>query len=208
MRDRKLVEKAQLLYMQGFKKHEIATQLGKSSSDISRWCRKAFDITKPTINSSYQERLRYCWFSQNPIKIDSLSKNLSTILLSLLYWCEGAKYPGTSRIEFVSSDENMQVVFIKLMRIVFADEIDESKFRVMLQLHSTHNVQTTIEHWSKILKIPTTQFTKPHITIGKNTRYRHTYNGTCGLRYHNYRFLLRIMGNYSQVSNQIIHQLV
>jgi len=130
---------------------------------------------------------------------------MAAILLSVLYWCEGAKYPGTSRIEFVSSDENMQIVFIKLMRQVFAEEIDETKLRVMLQLHSSHNIPITIEHWSKVLNIPRAQFTKSHITVGKNTRYRHTYNGTCALRYHNYRFLLRIMGNYNQISNQIIN---
>ncbi len=208
MRDRKLVEQAQALSRAGLKNVEIAKKLNKSTSNISRWCRKEFMITRPTINSSYQEKMRYYLFSNNPVKIRYLSKNLAQVLLSVLYWCEGAKYPGTSRIEFVSSDENMQVVFIKLLRKVFAAEIDESKFRVMLQLHSSHNIPTTTKRWSKLLDVPTTQFIKPHITIGKNTRYRHAYNGTCALRYHNYRFLLRIMGNYDQVANQIIHQLV
>lgn len=205
MRDRILVEQAQALSKSGLKNYEIAKKLNKSTSNISRWCRKAKEISEPTLDSSHQERLRYFWFTNNPVKINSLDKNMAAILLSVLYWCEGAKYPGTSRIEFVSSDENMQIVFIKLMRQVFAEEIDETKFRVMLQLHSSHNIPITIEHWSKVLNIPRAQFTKPHITVGKNTRYRHTYNGTCALRYHNYRFLLRIMGNYNQISNQIIN---
>lgn len=208
MRDRKLVEQAQLLFHQGYKKHEIATKLGKSTSNISRWCRKPFGITKPTDVSSYQERLRYLWFTTNPIEIKFINKNEAAILLSMLYWCEGAKYPGTNRIEFVSSDEKMQIIFIKLMRLVFSDKIVESKFRVMLQLHASHDIPKTIDYWSKLLNIPIDQFVKPHITIGKNTRYRHSYSGTCGLRYHDYRFLLQIMGNYDQVTNQIINQLV
>ncbi len=208
MRDRRLVEQVQALSKSGLKNYEIAKKLNKSTSNISRWCRKSKEISKPNATSSYQEKIRYFWFTSNQIKINSLSKNMAAILLSALYWCEGAKYPGTSRIEFVSSDENMQVVFIKLMRQVFAGEIDESKFRVMLQIHSSHNIPATIEYWSKLLNIPRGQFTKPHVTVGKNTRYRHLYNGTCALRYHNYRFLLRIMGNYHQVSDQIINQLV
>lgn len=208
MRDRKIVERAQELFAGGMKRSEIGRQLGKSSSDISRWCRKPFGITKPTFTSTHQERLRYFWYTSNPLKLEKIDKEMAALLLSTLYWCEGAKYPGTSRIEFVSSDEKMQIVFINLMRLVFSGEIDELKFRVMLQLHTSQDAPKTIDYWSRLLNIPTTQFVKPHITIGKNTRYRHTYNGTCALRYHDYRLLLRIMGNYDQASNQIIDQLV
>jgi len=99
----------------------------------------------------------------------------------MLYWCEGAKYPGTNRIEFVCSDENMQVVFIKLMRKAFYGELVENKFRVMLKLHTTHNVNKSVDYWSHILDIPISQFVKPHITVKKGTRYRHVYNGTASV---------------------------
>jgi len=208
MRNRNLVKRVQSLYTQGFKQREIALTFRKNSSIISRWCRKPLGIIKPTLFSSHQEKLRYYWFTSLPIKIDTLDRNLATLLLSTLYWCEGAKYPGTNRVDFVSSDEKMQILFIKLLRFVFSKEIDESKFRVMLQLHTTHNVSSIINYWSNLLNIPIKQFAKPHITTNKNTKYRHIYNGTCGLRYYDYRILLKIMGGYNQISNQIIDRLI
>ena len=133
---------------------------------------------------------------------------MAKIYLSLLYWCEGCKYPGTNKIEFVSSDEAMQQVFIALLRKAYNKELDESKFRVMLQLHTTHDIPTQIKYWSDILHIPETQFIKPHLTIKTASRYRTTYNGTCNLRYFDYRLLIRIMGIYNQISNQIINQML
>lgn len=94
------------------------------------------------------------------------------------------------------------------MRIAYTKELDESKFRVMLQLHTTHNIEAQINYWSKLLDIPTSQFIKPHLTIKTGSRYRSIYNGTCNLRYFDYRLLLRIMGTYFQFSNQIMNQLV
>ncbi len=205
MRDRKLVEQVQELYLSGMKRREIGNLLGKSSSDISRWCRKLCPLDRITESSSHQEKDRYHWYRYDNINLAKIDQNNARILLSLLYWCEGCKYPGTNKIEFVCSDEKMQVTFIKLMRIAFKYELDETKFRVMLQLHTTHNIETQINYWSKLLNIPVTQFIKPHLTIKTGSRYRPTYNGTCNLRYFDYRLQLRIMGIYNQVSNQIIN---
>ncbi len=205
MRDRKLVEVVQSLSESGLRNYEIAKKLNKSTSNISRWCRKAKEITKPSLDSSYQEKSRYQLLTSYPIIVDSEDKNLAMIILATLYWCEGAKYPGSNRVDFVSSDENMQITFIKLFRSVFKDNLEESKFRVMLQLHESHNIKQSINYWSKLLSIPTNQFLNPHITKGKQTRYRHIYRGTCSLRYYDYKILLKISGCFSQISNKFVN---
>ncbi|MBP9670609.1 hypothetical protein KBD75_04390 [Candidatus Woesebacteria bacterium] len=203
MRDRRLVEQVQALYQSGVRKCDIARKLNQDTTNISRWCRKLSPLDKVTQTSSYQEKERYRWYTYENIDFTKIDRNSAKILLSLLYWCEGCKYPGTNKVEFVCSDEKMQVTFIKLMRVAFKNELDETKFRVMLQLHTTHNIDTQINYWSKLLDIPKTQFIKPHLTIKTGSRYRSVYNGTCNLRYFDYRLLLRIMGTYSQVSSQI-----
>jgi hypothetical protein len=205
MRDRKLVEQVQELYKSGIRKCNIARQLNQDTTNISRWCRKLSPLDQISESSSYQEKERFHWYTYEKLDFAKIDQNSAKILLSLLYWCEGCKYPGTNKVEFVCSDEKMQMTFIKLMRTAFKGELDESKFRVMLQLHTTHNVEKQIGYWSKLLNIPKTQFIKPHLTVKTASRYRPVYNGTCNLRYFDYRILLRIMGTYNQISSQIIN---
>jgi len=208
MRDRKLVEHVQILFKSGIRKCEIAKRLHQDTTNISRWCRKStvFETLKNPI--TYQEKKRQLLYTLDKIKLPNLDKNMAKILLATLYWCEGAKYPGTNKIEFVSSDENMQITFITLMRIAFADDLMESKFRVMLQLHTTHNINESIRYWSQLLGISPKQFIKPHITIKSASRYRHVYNGTCSIRYHDYRLQLRTMGIYDQLIKSICKRLI
>lgn len=199
------MEEVQTLYQSGIRKCEIARKLNIDTSNVSRWCRKLCSLDQVTELSSHQEKDRYHWYTYEGIKLAKIDQNSAKILLSLLYWCEGCKYPGTNKIEFACSDEKMQITFIKLMRIAFKGELDETKFRVMLQLHTTHNIETQISYWSNLLNIPKAQFIKPHLTIKTASRYRPVYNGTCNLRYSDYRLLLRIMGTYHQISSQIIN---
>jgi len=198
-----LVEQTQRLFESGLNGREIAQKLHQDTSSISRWCRKStmFDTLKKPV--TFQEKTRQLLYTQDKIKFAHINKNNAKIILATLYWCEGAKYPGTNRIEFVSSDENMQITFITLMRIAFEGEIEESKFRVMLQLHTTHDIKESISYWSKLLEIPIKQFIKPHVTVKSTSRYRHVYNGTCSIRYHDYRILLRTMGIYDQISRRV-----
>lgn len=208
MRNRILVEHVQSLSRSGYKNHEIARKLNLNSSSVSLWCRKYKDIRTTISTSTQQEVSRYNTFNSYPVHVNKLDKNLAMIILSTFYWCEGAKYPGSNRVDFVSSDEDMQKTFINLFRYVFRDELLETKFRVYLQLHETHNQEEMVKHWSDILKIPTSQFIKPNITAGKLTRYRSIYRGTCSLRYYNYKILLKIMGAYSRLSDQLGDSLV
>lgn len=198
----KTVMEAQNWYKAGHTVAEISRKLKKSSSNVSRWCRKAVDgdtSREPTP----QDIKRKAWFDFDSVDIGSLTINKARMFLSFLYWCEGAKYPASGQLAFTSSDELMQVVFIKLLRKSYPSEIIESKFRVVLQIPHGYEVEKVKAHWSKLLNLPLSQFYKPFMTKTVGNRYRNSYFGTCGLRYHDYRILLRIMGTYNQMIKQI-----
>ncbi len=176
MRDIDSVLKAQELYRNGYSVAEISRKLKKCSSNVSRWCRKAVENDvgrKLTI----QDIKRKYWFDFDKVDIGSLSIERCRLFLSILYWCEGAKYPASGELAFTSSDEKMQRVFIKLMRKSYSEEIEESKFRVVLQVPDICDVEKIKVHWSKLLNIPLTQFYKPYMTKTRGSRYRNTYRG-------------------------------
>ena len=203
MRDIEIVMEVQNLYKLGYSVAEISRKLKKSSSNVSRWCRKAVEGDNSRKISPQDVRRKH-WFDFDRVDIGSLSIEQCRLFLSILYWCEGAKYPASGELAFTSSDEEMQQVFIKLMRKAYPEEIEESKFRVVLQIPDVYEVEEIKAYWSKLLDIPLAQFYKPYMTKTRGSRYRNLYRGTCGLRYHDYRILLRIMGTYNQVAKQII----
>ncbi len=140
------------MYLGGTRQCEISKLLHLTTCNVSRWCRKILPTGISLKPRTKQELDRKYWYTFDIINLEKLSQNDAKLLLSLLYWCEGCKYPGSNHIEFVSSDELMQQAFLKLLRFAYKGELDESKFRVLLQLHTTHNVNQQITYWSKFVE--------------------------------------------------------
>ena len=205
MRDMVLVRKVQDLYKSGYSVADISKKLGKNSSNISRWCRKTQEIDSDKVASS-EEKRRQQFFNLDEIDLESLDVNMCRILLAVIYWCEGAKYPSSNRVDFVCSDENLVITFLFLFRKSF--KLDESKFRVKLQIHTDQNFEEITSYWSDKLKIPESKFTKPTVTEKRGGRYRKMYRGTCSVRYGDYSVLLRIMGIYSRFSKVLVSKLI
>lgn len=179
---------------------KISKNLGIPDSTISRWVRdiksqeKIFSMARERETQSkkyYLERI-------NNIAIDS---NNAKILCSLLYWCEGAKHPANNFVAFANSDEKLIKVFLFLLRKGFA--IDENKLRAHLQLHTTHNVNSSVRYWSKSLNIPIKNFYKPTITKPNKLRKRNNYLGTCTIKYFDVNLLLGITGLYESFAKRI-----
>lgn len=70
--------------------------------------------------------------------------------------------------------------FLSFFRKGFPD-LDESKFRCILQIHDYHNEKQELNYWSKLTKIPTSQFTKSYIKSHTGTILRPEYHGTIGI---------------------------
>ena len=130
-----------------------------------------------------------------------LKKESAKILASILYWCEGSKYPSSNFVAFSNSDENLVVTFLNLFRLGFKPK--ESKLKASLQLHTTHNKEEMTSFWSKALKIPKSQFYKPTITKPTKNMKRRDYKGTCTIRYYDVYILLEIMGIFEEFSKKI-----
>lgn len=196
-----LVKKARKLRKRGFSAKEIVDSLGISSkTTILRWCQ---DIPSNNIFHLQAEKIkeRIKKKSVKLIKGISVDKEKAKFLASLLYWCEGNKYPSNNFVAFCNSDFNLVKTFLQLFRLGFS--LDEKKIRVHLQLHDTHNKEEMFSFWAKLLKIPKRQFLKPTITKPTKRMKRKDYKGTCTLRYYDIRLLLEITGIFEEFSKKI-----
>ena len=204
MRDELIVTKARQLSKLGWSNRAVASELGVKSSTISRWCAQ---IESPRVKGiiDYYQNQRNKFFSMDHLTVAEISPKSAKLYTALLYWCEGSKYPADSRVCFTTSDVEMQRLFIALLRKGF--KLDESKFRIWLQIHTDQNKNHIFSYWSNILKIPETQFIKPRITQKRGGRYRNVYYGTCTLRYHDYSLLLRLMGIYQRFTKDAFYSL-
>src|SRR3989338_3256890 len=156
---------------------QISHELGVSSSSVSTW------VKSVKINSNGLSRIntRVCEararashvlherkilrVKASSMKAASLSKNLllSTgmkyMLAALIYECEGGKSEKSS-LEFTNSDPDLVRIFLRLLRESVS--LDESKFRVVMHLHSYHDEAVEKNFWSKIIQIDKKQFLKTY----------------------------------------------
>lgn len=196
-----IVQKARKFKKEGLSAAEIARHLKVGDTTILRWCA---DIPSNNPYHLYARKLRNnakrrsARIARN-IKI---TKENAKILASILYWCEGSKYPSTNFISFSNSDVNLVKTFLNLFQIGF--QPDKNRLKVHLQLHTTHNKKEIIYFWSKLLKIPESQFYKPTFTEPTKNMKRRNYKGTCTIRYYDVYLLLEMMGIFEEFSKEIL----
>lgn len=201
MRDVRIVSEARRLKDSGWANTAIASKLFVKESTVSRWCGEVPNPRVAKIIDAFEEKRRM-YYCLDKFDAGDISRDRACLFASLLYWCEGAKYPSSNRVDFVCSDEKLVALFLNFLRVGF--KVDESKFRVILQVHKDHNTKELIEHWSRLLRIPINQFRKPTVTVKNGGKYRKIYYGTCSLRYYDYSLLLRLMGIYSRFSESVL----
>lgn len=203
-----LVEKARKLKTKGFSIYKIGKELGIDSRNISRWCR---DIPSKNPYSRHIKNLQLKNKSEHVEILKELEVDTKTakVFSSMLYWCEGFKYPSSNFVGFSNSDLGLIKTFIELFRIGFNPI--EDKFRAHLQLHTTHDKEEVVSFWSDFLKIPKEHFFKPTITKPTNKMKRQNYIGTCTVRYYDVNILHQITGIFEEFSKRFntanIHQL-
>jgi len=195
-----IVQKVREMKKKGISAAEISRHFNISDTTILRWCD---DIPSHNPYHLYSQKLRdeAKEKSVGIVGSVSLKKESAKILASILYWCEGSKYPSSNFVAFSNSDENLVVTFLNLFRLGFRPK--ESKLKASLQLHTTHNKEEMTSFWSKALKIPKSQFYKPTITKPTKNMKRRDYKGTCTIRYYDVYILLEIMGIFEEFSKKI-----
>lgn len=167
-------------------------------STISGWCKGTVGTKWDSLlinNERRRQEIRSSDVSVVP-DIKRLDREESKFLASLLYGCEGSKYPAQKGVAFANSDPELIIAFLQLIRKGF--ELDENKFSVHLQIHTTHNFGDLRKYWSELLNLPEKCFTKPTITTPRGGKHRVVYMGTCTLRYWDYKIQLRLLGIFEK----------
>src|SRR5438874_99734 len=141
------VEKIRKLRKQGRTLRELEKIFHVPNSTISKWVK---DI--PSKNAAYKRAFENEQLLRNQFKHTMhamrIDQNSARLMLSLLYWCEGSKYPSSNAVGFTNSDYILVKTFLKLLRISFS--IDEKKLAARLQIHTTHNYNDILAFWSKL----------------------------------------------------------
>lgn len=199
----KIFQKARKLREKGISTKEITKQLHIEKTTILRWCA---DIPSKNPFHLYAQKLRENEKKKSTkiVKRILITEEKAKFLASILYWCEGAKYPSTNFVAFTNSDINLVKTFLKLFRLGFHPV--EDKIRIHLQLHTTHNKKKVLSFWSSSLDIPKSQFYKPTITKPTKNRKRMNYMGTCTIRYYRLYSLLEITGIFEEFLKKVIRK--
>lgn len=192
-----LHDKAKILRRNGVSIKQIAHELKVSASTASVWVRgvSITTIGKTKIaQRSIDARIKSGEILQrqkkqralNDFKVaekyfqeSNLNQSDKFLLTALIYECEGGKSERSS-LEFTNSDPVLVGIFLKLLRSIF--HLDESKFRVIMHLHSYHNEKNERKFWSKITNIPEKQFLKTY-QKAESGKIKSGYRGCVQIKY-------------------------
>lgn len=148
---------------------------------------KALSV-KLDMRNSYLKYIK----NKNKKLIDVLnSKENAQVILSVLYEAEGGSVNRGS-LMFGNSKPEIIKLFLKLLRICY--KVDESKFRCTLQARADQNISQLKQFWSKLTKIPLSQFYKTRIdprTVGKISTKKN-YQGVCRIDYFSAKILIEL----------------
>lgn len=110
----------------------------------------------------------------------SIDKTVSFLIASLSYECEGGK-SNFGVVEFTNSDPVLVKLFLSAFRKSFI--LDESKFRVVMHLHSYHDEVVEKKFWSEITSIPENKFTKTFQKKESGINKKVGYKGCVQIKY-------------------------
>lgn len=127
------------------------------------------------------------------------TKEQDKLTCALIYYCEGTK--SDQRVGFTNSDPELMRSFLSLLRKGF--ELDESRFRACIHLHSYHDEKVQKAFWSRTMNIPEENFIKSYKKKEGGLYIRKDYPGCATVRYHDAalaRELLEIARQYFKIT--------
>ncbi|MDO8513989.1 MAG: hypothetical protein Q7S50_00410 [bacterium] len=196
-------KKAIRLREQGRSLNEIARQLKVSKASVSIWVRDTVlskraqerierkkleaRMKAAKTNRERTERLLQNAAANADAAVSSLKLDveLMQVMCALIYWCEGEKAKNDKTLTFANSDPRLVTTFLFLLRKSF--ELDEGKLRVCLHLHDYHKEKVQVQFWSRVTRIPPTQFLKTYHKQHTGKRTREGYAGCASIRYYDTR---------------------
>lgn len=196
----KIEEKQEVIELrkQGYSINEIKQKVPVSKGTISVWVQNVVlspSAQKRLDSQSTNARLR----SQETIRKQTIEKHIHSksiaekivrgvdlnssdlaILCAMIYWCEGNK--ELKSVSFTNSDPKLISLFLALLRKSF--NIQESKLRVLMHLHSYHNEEKQKKFWSQITHIPVKNFSRTYLKPHTGLYKKENYPGCIRIGYH------------------------
>jgi len=215
-------EKVQAIQLrkQGLSYNEIGAKLKISKSTLSYWLseielsqkaksRLSARVYVGSIVGLIRRNKNQTALAQeraNKIRTEARKESLSLMYDPLfltgisLYWAEGYKKGAAGSkwksIDFANSDPEMIKVIMKFFRKFL--KIDDSKIKIQLMAHRNVDIDKAVEFWSKLTKIPTSQFIKTYATASKSSKNKRKPNsltfGTVHIRINDVKLFFRIIG--------------
>ncbi len=215
-------EKALSLRKQEMSYSQIKKILGVSKSTLSDWLRK-FPLPEGKIKELQQqgwekseasrERFRNTMRRKREKRMEKiyeiqkklilpLSKREFFIAGLLLYWGEGTKY-RRDRLSVSNNDPSVIKFFIYWLNKSLS--VPKKNIKVELHLYNDMNINEEMQYWSKILKIPLSQFAHPYIKKTSSRRINHKGgfgHGTCNARIGNVPLAEKVFMSIKAISNR------
>lgn len=207
-----VVEKAKKMRGKGYSLDEIALEFKISKSTASMWTSKV-KITsrgkRRIIARQIRARQKGLLIikkrriavrkaieksARSALKNIKIDDDLSKLLCSVFIWTEGEK-GNYDRVGFANSDPRMVNTFLSLLRRSF--KLDERKLRALVHIHEYHNKDEIISFWSKVTKIPSSQFTKCYLKPHTGKRKRDDYMGSMHISYCDYKVARELASVYN-----------
>lgn len=197
----KFIEKEKALKLRkekGLSVKQIAQKLGVSKSTASLWCRDIVltskqiqKLHKRMIRMSYAGRMKGARMQydrrikkiadqkQKGINlIRKLSRKELVIAMTALYWGEGCK--KTRQLIINNSDPEMIKFLIKSFQKIWGIKKDRFGLSVGINVIHKGRDEEVKDYWSKITKIPKSQFTKTTFIKAKNKKIYKNFSSHYG----------------------------
>lgn len=147
------------------------TRRQQLSKDFSRRNKTRYRKNRDDLFYRYREQV-------NPLH-GVLNGETLALVGAALYWGEGTK---RGQFNFSNSDSDMILLYMRWAREVL--NIKDSDFSGHVQVYLDHGIpyDEVEAYWSQLTKIPSGQFTKPHIFPAKKSAKRPLLYGTLHVR--------------------------
>ena len=161
----------------------------------------AIERFRNTMRKKKEKRLKEIYEVQKKLILPLNNRELFLAGL-LLYWGEGTKYRRDG-LSVSNSDPSIIKFFIYWLNKSL--DIPKKKMRVYLHLYNDMNIDKELEYWSRMLKIPLTQFSRPYIKKTSSTRINHKGgfgHGTCNVRINSVPLAEKIFMSLKAISDR------
>lgn len=154
---------------------EIRDELGtKESLAFPEKMRRIVDANRKKWKALYLK-----WQNEAIIEFETLKNNPLFISGIMLYWGEGDKKLENGSVSLSNSDPEMVKIFHRFLFDIAAVPKEKIRAKLIIYPDLTDSVLKNI--WSRLTKIPVSQFTKSAVIQGRHPTRRNSY-GVCLLR--------------------------